>query len=494
MPFRNSIVGGMGKLIRQMIQSPNYVAGSAGWSINRDGSAEFNNATVRGVLQAGSLTAGSISSSVIGSSTLVNDTIIDTDIVIDDTGGTILVYAISGQTVTTLNAAGAGTFNVPAGVTSMKVETWGAGGGAAAGGIPGTAYGGCGAGGGEYACEPNYTVIPLAVLPYTIGAKGVHGTGNVGTDGGDTTFNGNVIAHGGKGALGQALRPGGIGSTNTLHFNGGPGGIVPLKADTAGAGGGSSAGVNNAGTSGTNSSSAVGAPGGVAPTGGGNGGAGGNNGAVGVNGVTPGGGGGGGGATGLHIGGDGADGQIRLTYGGTRVLVASFAGVAGVDKYGNAYVKGFRSNIDTSAGLSGGYYEEIIPSAVTFASGAFFTMVGSLAGGKLISDYGSAWNAGTGQWTCPADGTYDVNAYTESSAAATAAARGIIRLSSGTAGAGTVYTSDLRLTAVGQFWIGQTSMSRYLIKGTVIFVSVSDQTVAVTTTTSNPRLTFIRRG
>ena len=35
-------------LRRPAIQSPNYVAGSAGWTINVDGSAEFNNLTIRG--------------------------------------------------------------------------------------------------------------------------------------------------------------------------------------------------------------------------------------------------------------------------------------------------------------------------------------------------------------------------------------------------------------------------------------------------------------
>lgn len=50
MPFTNSEVAGGGKLTRFAIQSPNYAAGSAGWTINRDGSAEFNNITVRGIL------------------------------------------------------------------------------------------------------------------------------------------------------------------------------------------------------------------------------------------------------------------------------------------------------------------------------------------------------------------------------------------------------------------------------------------------------------
>jgi len=37
-------------LIRSSIQSPNYVAGVSGWTINQDGSAEFNNATFRGTV------------------------------------------------------------------------------------------------------------------------------------------------------------------------------------------------------------------------------------------------------------------------------------------------------------------------------------------------------------------------------------------------------------------------------------------------------------
>lgn len=46
--FADPIVGGIGNLIRQYIRSPNYVANVSGWTINKDGSAEFNNLTVRG--------------------------------------------------------------------------------------------------------------------------------------------------------------------------------------------------------------------------------------------------------------------------------------------------------------------------------------------------------------------------------------------------------------------------------------------------------------
>lgn len=47
MPFRNSVVGGV-TLVRPAIRSPNFVTGVSGWSIDVDGSAEFNDITIRG--------------------------------------------------------------------------------------------------------------------------------------------------------------------------------------------------------------------------------------------------------------------------------------------------------------------------------------------------------------------------------------------------------------------------------------------------------------
>lgn len=49
MPFTNPLVAG-NTLIRESIQSPNYVAGVSGWTINKDGSAEFNNVVIRGTV------------------------------------------------------------------------------------------------------------------------------------------------------------------------------------------------------------------------------------------------------------------------------------------------------------------------------------------------------------------------------------------------------------------------------------------------------------
>lgn len=48
MGFANDIIGGAAALIRAAIKSPNFVHGSAGWSVNKDGSAEFNSLTIRG--------------------------------------------------------------------------------------------------------------------------------------------------------------------------------------------------------------------------------------------------------------------------------------------------------------------------------------------------------------------------------------------------------------------------------------------------------------
>lgn len=48
MAFSNPITGGQGALVRPAIKSPNYVTGVSGWSINKNGSAEFNNIVIRG--------------------------------------------------------------------------------------------------------------------------------------------------------------------------------------------------------------------------------------------------------------------------------------------------------------------------------------------------------------------------------------------------------------------------------------------------------------
>lgn len=58
MPFDNPIVAGT-TLIRDAIKSPNYESGVAGWSINKDGTAEFQDAIVRADLAADNVSVNS---------------------------------------------------------------------------------------------------------------------------------------------------------------------------------------------------------------------------------------------------------------------------------------------------------------------------------------------------------------------------------------------------------------------------------------------------
>lgn len=51
--FSNAVVGGAEYLIRSAIKSANYIANVAGWRIAKDGTADLNNATVRGSISAG---------------------------------------------------------------------------------------------------------------------------------------------------------------------------------------------------------------------------------------------------------------------------------------------------------------------------------------------------------------------------------------------------------------------------------------------------------
>lgn len=49
--FTNPVVGGV-TLTRPAIQNPGFVDGSEGWQISGDGSAQLNNATIRGTITA----------------------------------------------------------------------------------------------------------------------------------------------------------------------------------------------------------------------------------------------------------------------------------------------------------------------------------------------------------------------------------------------------------------------------------------------------------
>ncbi|ERM83492.1 hypothetical protein P872_00220 [Rhodonellum psychrophilum GCM71 = DSM 17998] len=207
------------------------------------------------------------------------------------------------------NTSSLGTFTVPSGVTSITLEVWGAGGGGAGRGNNGTGGGG---GGGAYS-RSVLAVTPGADLRVSVGSGG--GSNSAGGDSWVSTStvvaNAIILARGGL-SPGNNIATGALGGNATtgvgnIRFSGGRG----ANAGTDGGGGGSSAG------SAANGTNATGSSGANAPADGGGGGDGkigtqGN----GISGDIPGGGGGGAKRTnnGTRTGGNGANGQIRITY------------------------------------------------------------------------------------------------------------------------------------------------------------------------------------
>lgn len=253
----------------------------------------------------------------------------------------LLLYSAGSGVATVTHTSGSGTIPVPAGVTTAKAECWGGGGG---GGTQGN-FGAAGAGGGEYAAEPNLAVTTAGVA-YVVGAGGTGGVtgGSPSTSGGNSTLAGTsvtVTANGGIKGTVATPGAGGSGSANTTHFNGGAGGS-PTAGNYGGGGGGGSGGPAAAGNAGHQAVGiAYGGAGGVAVAGGGGGGAGGNNFNNGGGGGAPGGGGGGAGAT--ASGGNGGSGRVRLTYStGVPPVLMSVAQAAGTDQFGTAYAAGMR--------------------------------------------------------------------------------------------------------------------------------------------------------
>jgi len=204
-----------------------------------------------------------------------------------------------------------GTFTVPVGVTSITVEAWGGGG---KGGTRTNNGGGGGGGGGAYV-RSVMTVTPFTTYTVTVGA------GSTSTsDGGDSWFGSatTLLAKGGE-SVANNTTAGGDGGTAAASIgdfkrSGGNGADGTTLITVYGGGGGSSAGTVLAGVNGNTFN------GGTAPAGGGNGGNGVNsstNNGNGAAGTVPGGGGGGGKRTsgsGTRNGGNGANGQVVVSY------------------------------------------------------------------------------------------------------------------------------------------------------------------------------------
>lgn len=212
----------------------------------------------------------------------------------------------------------AGTFKVPAGVTSLSVECWGAGG--AGGGVTAGLSLFAGGGGGAYSKVAALSVTPATVLNYKVGEGGTGANGVDGTDGGQTFFS-TVSANGGLGGKfgNPSLGAGGAGGAASgagIKFSGGNGAtaaILNLVTINSGGGGGG-AGTSANGGSANNATAGAG------------GSSGGGNGATGVialfsdgtNGAVPGGGGSGAASilavSGGRKGGNGGNGKLNVIY------------------------------------------------------------------------------------------------------------------------------------------------------------------------------------
>ena len=207
-----------------------------------------------------------------------------------------------------------GVWTAPAGVTSVNVSAWGAGGSGASQSRP------SGGGGGGYAGLTNFSVTPGNTYTVSVGIAGTSVTNAIGIAGGDSMFSASstLLAKGGAGGIATTTVPspslGGQSSQefgNTVFSGGNAGQGQGALSDVGGGGGGGGGGTANNGGNGTASlSGGTGGTGGA--TGGGNGGNGGGN-LAGSPGSTKGGGGGGSGGTSLASGA-GANGEVDITY------------------------------------------------------------------------------------------------------------------------------------------------------------------------------------
>lgn len=220
----------------------------------------------------------------------------------------------------TFNATG--TWQCPAGVTSVKAECYGGGGaGGSARAVSGA--GGGGGAGGAYTVTNAYPVTSGNTYTVTVGAAGVASTGTF-TDGtasgsgGDSWFDNSSTgpkAQGGTGGISKAVAGNGAGATgSTASSNGdtknaGGNGAAGVGT-TIGGGGGGGAGTGGAGGAASGSTAGTGTA-----TGGGNGGAG-TSAAAGGAGTAAGGAGGGArtNSTTARAGGAGSLGRVVLTW------------------------------------------------------------------------------------------------------------------------------------------------------------------------------------
>lgn len=163
-----------------------------------------------------------------------------------DTGNATRSYVGNDVVVTYRSTGAAQNFEVPAGVTGVRVLVVGAG-GAGGGGVSGVNYGAGGAGGTVRAAA-SQAVTPGQTIAVTVGAGGTKTT-NVGSAGASSSFGALVVATGGAGA--DTSRTGGLNAdfAGEVGVGGTDGG--------GGAGAGEAGGTDSAGQGGDGVSSDI---------------------------------------------------------------------------------------------------------------------------------------------------------------------------------------------------------------------------------------------
>jgi len=119
MAFRHDIAGGQGNLIVDSVQSPDFVTGSAGWQIRKDGSAEFNDVVIRGGTVVSGLSLYYSGTPALGSLILSIAAAGGTDPYGNTYLAGITSYALGGLTFTQLNG-GTIAFNGGGGIQGFS--------------------------------------------------------------------------------------------------------------------------------------------------------------------------------------------------------------------------------------------------------------------------------------------------------------------------------------------------------------------------------------
>lgn len=274
-----------------------------------------------------------------------------------------------------------------AGLTSVNVHCWGAGGGGGGSFLYGNPLytAGGGGGGGAFLANTSYSVTAGNQYTVVVGAGGSglgYGEGGGGGggawNGGSSSFDGTgVVAPGGQ-APGINYGPGFSGAVvgGNAGGSGGYGATNSSSMSDAGAGGGSSAGTSVSGNNGSDASGSTPGAGGVAVTGGGAGGSGGSPGTGGMLGQAPGGGGGGAGYGNSTVGGNGAAGKVTITYGATSVPLDN--------------VLRFFLDVPSGGGVNGSIYCQALTNGtiakvnVVYGTGGTLQVIGYNAGGTAL--------------------------------------------------------------------------------------------------------------